>query len=366
MDIQYMKRALELAENGIGYVNPNPLVGAVIVKGDRIIGEGYHQQYGGPHAEINAFTNASESVEGATMYVTLEPCSHYGKTPPCALTIVEKRIKKVVIGLKDPNPIVAGKGIEILRSSGIEVVAGVLEEEGRKLNEIFLKYITTQLPFVILKTAMTLDGKIATHTGDSKWITNEKSRDFVHQIRHRVAAIMVGIGTVLADDPLLNTRLQNAKGSDPQRIIVDSKASIPLTSKILNMESNAGTIIAVTEQADKDKVRLLQKKGAEVIVLPSSETRVDLRMLIEELGGRKIDSILLEGGGALNYSALEAGIVDKVYSFIAPKLIGGRDAKTPIEGVGKEYMKDAILLQDIDIHRFEQDIMIEGYIRREV
>jgi len=365
VDIKYMKRALDLAKKGMGYTNPNPMVGAVIVKDDKIIGEGYHQLYGSHHAEVNAFKNATEDVAGATMYVTLEPCSHYGKTPPCANAIVEKRIKKVVIGLKDPNPLVAGKGIEILRNNDIEVVTGVLEEEGRKLNEIFLKYITTKLPFCILKTAMTLDGKIATHTGDSKWITNELSRAYVHHLRHRVSGIMAGIGTLLADDPMLNTRLIDCEGKDPHRIIVDSKTRLPLEARILNMESTARTIVATTEEADKEKIKQLNNKGVEIIITPLNNGRVDLNYLMKELGQRKIDSILLEGGGSLNYSALEAGIVDKMLAFIAPKIIGGNEAKTPVEGKGLAYMKDAILLQDIEVQHFNNDIMIEGYLRRE-
>lgn len=365
MDIQYMKRALELAQKGAGYTSPNPLVGAVIVKDGRIIGEGYHEVYGSHHAEVNAFNNAAEDVEGATMYVTLEPCSHYGKTPPCANKIVEKKIKKVVIGLEDPNPLVAGKGIEILRSSGIEVVTGVLETEGRKLNEIFLKYITTSLPFVILKTAMTLDGKIAAYTGDSKWITNEASREFVHQLRHRVTGIMAGIGTILADDPMLNTRLKDGKGKDAHRIIVDSNARTPLTARILNMESDANTIIAVSEQADKEKIKHLKDKGAEIIVTPQKDGKLDLQYLMKELGQRKIDGILLEGGGTLNYSALQEGIVDKVHAFIAPKIIGGKDAKTPVEGMGKAYVRDAIDIENIEVSRFGSDVMITGYIRKE-
>lgn len=365
MDIRYMKRALELAKKGTGYTSPNPLVGAVIVKDDRIIGEGYHERYGSHHAEVNAFINATEDVEGATMYVTLEPCSHYGKTPPCANKIVEKKIKKVVIGLLDPNPLVSGKGIEILRKNSIEVVTGVMEQEGKKLNEIFLKYITTKLPYVILKTAMTLDGKIAAYTGDSKWITNEESRAFVHQLRHRVSGIMAGIGTILADDPMLNTRLKDAKGKDPHRIIVDSNARTPLTARILNMESDADTIIAVSEQADKEKVERLKNKGAIVLGIPIKEGGLDLNHLMKELGERKIDSILLEGGGTLNYSALEAGIVDKVYSFIAPKIIGGSEAKTPVEGKGKAYVKDAVVIENIELQRFGGDIMIEGYIGKE-
>jgi diaminohydroxyphosphoribosylaminopyrimidine deaminase / 5-amino-6-(5-phosphoribosylamino)uracil reductase len=365
MDIRYMERALELAEKGIGYTNPNPLVGAVIVKEGRIIGEGWHQVYGSHHAEVNAFLNASEAVKGATMYVTLEPCSHYGKTPPCAKAIVEKGIGKVIIGLKDPNPMVAGRGISILEEAGIEVVTGVLEEKGRKLNEIFLKYITTKLPFCIMKTAMTLDGKIATHTNASKWITGELSRKYVHELRHRVSGIMVGIGTVLADDPSLTTRLEEGRGSDPVRIIVDSTAKIPLEAQVLNLQSEAKTIIAVTEKADKDKLKAIEAKGAEIIVTASNKGRVDLSALMKELGERKIDSVLLEGGSELNYAALEEGIVDKVNAFIAPKIIGGRGAKTPVGGEGRAYMSEAINLKGIDIHRFGDDIMIEGYVGKE-
>lgn len=364
--MEYMRRALELAKGGIGYTSPNPLVGAVIVKEGRIIGEGYHEAYGRHHAEVNAFLSATEDAEGGTMYVTLEPCSHYGKTPPCANLIVEKGIKKVVIGLEDPNPLVAGKGIKTLEEAGIEVVTGVLEEEGKKLNEIFLKYITTNMPFVIMKTAMTLDGKIATRTNASKWITGELSRKNVHELRHKVTGIMVGIGTVLADDPSLTTRLEDRIGKDPIRIIVDSSGRIPLDSKVLNLKSHTETIVVVTNRAAKEKIKSLQEKGARVIVTPSKERRVDLNFLMKELGQRNIDSILLEGGSELNYSALEEGIVDKVNAFIAPKIIGGNTAKTPVGGQGKAYINEAINLERIDVHDFGQDIMIEGYIIKEV
>lgn len=358
-----MKRALELAKMGIGFTNPNPLVGAVIVKDGKIIGEGYHEVYGSHHAEINAFKNAVEDVKGATMYVTLEPCSHYGKTPPCARAIVEKGIKKVVIGLKDPNPLVSGKGIEILQEAGIEVVTGVLEEEGRELNEVFLKYIITNTPFCIMKTAMTLDGKIATYTGNSKWITGEASRAYVHELRHRLLGIMVGIGTVLADDPMLTTRLEKIKGRDPVRIIVDSTARIPLEAKVLNLTSNAQTIIATTKKASEFKIKELKEKGAEVVVTPLKNNGVDLSYLMKALGEKKIDSVLLEGGGELSYSALEEGIVDKVNAFIAPKIVGGHSSKTPVGGIGKEYMSEAIILKHIKVRHFDEDIMIEGYIK---
>ncbi|MBP1743274.1 MAG: riboflavin biosynthesis protein RibD [Firmicutes bacterium] len=365
LDIDMMRRALKLAEKGTGYTNPNPLVGAVIVRDGRIIGEGWHRLYGSDHAEVDAFKNATEDVRGADMYVTLEPCSHYGKTPPCARAIVEKGIGRVFIGLTDPNPLVSGRGIQILRDNGIHVESGFLEEEGRRLNEIFLKYITTELPFCIMKTAMTLDGKIATATGDSKWITGELSRKHVHELRHKVAGIMAGIGTVLADDPMLTTRLEGREGKDPVRIVIDSSARIPLESRLLNLDSEAGTIIAATEKADKDKLRALEAKGAEVIITPLKDNGVDLNCLMRELGKRKIDSVLLEGGGRVNYAALKSGIVDKVNAFIAPKIIGGESARTPVEGEGIQFMKDAILLDKTEFYKFGDDIMIEGYIRKE-
>lgn len=364
MDAKFMGRALEIAAKGSGYTNPNPLVGAVIVKEGRIIGEGYHEVYGGNHAEVNAINNAVEDVKGSTMYVTLEPCSHYGKTPPCAKALVEKGIKKVVIGLKDPNPLVSGKGIEILKSNGIEVVVGVLEDQGKKLNEIFLKYITTKTPFCVMKTAMTLDGKIAATTGDSKWITGEISRKYVHNLRHKLSGIMIGVGTVIADDPLLTTRVDFIGGKDPTRIIIDSSGRMPLEAKVLNLKSNAKTIIATTEKAHKDKIRALEEKGAEIIITSIKNNGVDLRELMKKIGEMNIDSILLEGGSKINYSALEAGIVDKVNAFISPKIVGGDTAKTPVGGEGKKYMKDAILLKDTEIHHFGDDIMVEGYVIR--
>ena len=365
MDIKYMSRALELAKLGIGYTSPNPLVGAVIVKENQIIAEGYHKQYGGPHAEINTFNNAGKDVSNATMYVTLEPCSHYGKTPPCANAIVERGIKKVVVAMEDPNPLVSGKGIKILRDNGIEVITGVLEQESKKLNEIFIKYITAKLPFCILKTAMTLDGKIATYQGDSRWITNEASRKHVHRLRHQVSGIMVGIGTVLADDPMLTTRLDNIEGKNPIRIVVDTKGKVPLNSKVLQCNDKTKTIIATTELADQKKIEAIEQTGAQIIVTPIKDNKVDLTYLMKALGEIKIDSVLIEGGSTLNYTALQEKMVDKVISFIAPKIIGGSTAKTPVEGNGRPYMKDAILLEDMNITRFLDDIMIEGYIRKE-
>ncbi len=363
MDKKYMKRAIELAILGTGCTNPNPLVGAVIVKNDKIISEGHHELCGSHHAEINALNNATEDVIGATMYVTLEPCSHHGKTPPCADAIVKSGMAKVVIGMMDPNPLVAGKGIKILKSNGIEVITGVMEKEVRKINEIFIKYITTKMPFCIMKTAMTLDGKIASKTGDSKWITNEKSRAYVHELRNRLSAIMVGVGTVLKDDPMLTTRLNKINSLDPIRIIVDSNARTPIDAKVFNNNSKADTIIACTENADKSKIEVFKKMGAKVIITQEINGRVDLIYLMKTLGEMKIDSVLLEGGGELNYSALESGIVDKVLIFIAPKIIGGSSCKTPIGGIGKDFMKEALRLKNISVKKFDDDIMIEGDVK---
>ncbi|SHE99319.1 diaminohydroxyphosphoribosylaminopyrimidine deaminase / 5-amino-6-(5-phosphoribosylamino)uracil reductase [Alkalibacter saccharofermentans DSM 14828] len=358
-----MHRALELASKGIGRTNPNPLVGAVIVKDDKVIAEGYHEFFGGPHAEINALRNATESVKGATMYVTLEPCSHYGKTPPCVDAIIESGIKEVVVAMTDPNPLVAGRGIRNLENNEIAVWTGLLEDEAKELNEVFIKYITTKTPYVVMKTAMTLDGKIACKTGESKWISNEKSREYVHILRSRLTGIMVGIGTVLKDDPSLTCRIGEGL-RQPRRIIVDSTLKIPLESKVLRDDHAGETIIATAEGADVLKAEKIKYSGAKVIYLPSKDGRVDLNKLMESLGEEEIDSILLEGGGELNYSALKAGIVDKVVTFIAPKILGGKDAPTPVEGEGSCSMRERIELGKIKVSTFGDDVMIEGEVKR--
>lgn len=355
---EYMEYALRLAERGRGRTSPNPVVGAVIVKDGKIIGEGWHKKCGENHAEINAFEDAAakgNDVAGAEMYVTLEPCSHYGKTPPCSKAIIEKQISKVYVGLLDPNPLVAGRGIRMMEDAGIQVEAGILEEKCRKINEIFLKYITEKKPFVVMKTAMTLDGKIAAHTGDSKWVSGQSSRRIVQQMRNDLTGIMVGIGTVLADDPQLTCRTEN--GRDPVRIIADSNLRIPLDAKVLKDEN---CIIAATENCDRDKMKKLQEKGIRVLLTKAEHGRVHLAELMEQLGESGIDSILLEGGGGLNEAALKAGIVDRVVTFIAPKLIGGKDAKTPVEGEGFEKMSQAICLENIEINRIGDDLMIQG------
>lgn len=361
-----MKKALELASKGYGFVTPNPLVGAVIVKDNKIIAEGFHQCCGENHAEINALQNKTSGVHSSTMYVTLEPCSHYGKTPPCAETIIKSGITKVVIGTLDPNPIVSGKGVKILENQGIEVVIGILENECKQLNEVFFKYIKTQLPFVTLKYAMTLDGKISSYTGDSRWISNSLSREYVHKLRHKNTGIMVGIGTILKDNPSLNTRLNDCKNNlDPIRIIVDTKGRIPLNSKAINIESNAHAILATTDLIDIDKLNALKSKNVSVIICPVKNNQVDLDFLLKALGARGIDSILLEGGSELNFSMIKENLVDKVITFIAPKIVGGCDSKTPVGGIGIELMRDAIEINKIKYKTFDSDICIEGYIEKE-
>ncbi|SHH99156.1 diaminohydroxyphosphoribosylaminopyrimidine deaminase [Clostridium collagenovorans DSM 3089] len=360
MDKEYMKLALELAERGKGRVNPNPLVGAIIVKDNKIIGEGYHKCYGKAHAEVNAFENAIENVEGATMYVTLEPCSHYGKTPPCVERIIKEKISKVVIGSLDPNPLVAGRGVKRLREHGIDVEIGVLEEECKKVNEVFMKYIVSKMPFVVMKWAMSLDGKIATVSGDSKWISGEKSRENVHNLRNELSAIMVGVETVIKDNPMLTCRIEN--GRNPIRIIVDSKLRIPMDSNIVNSSSNIRTIVATTEEACKAKEEALKSKDIVIIHTQSHEERVDLEELMKILGELGIDSILLEGGGTLNFSALKQGIVDKIQVYIAPKIIGGEKARTPVSGNGFELIRECVKVENLIYKKIDEDVYLEGYI----
>lgn len=371
-----MQRAIALAKKGAGFVNPNPMVGCVVVKDNEIITEGYHEYYGGFHAERNALTNTTADCKDATLYVTLEPCCHYGKTPPCTEIIIEKGIKKVVVGLLDPNPLVAGKGIKILEDAGIEVVTGVEVEEIKELNKVFLKYIKTKRPYVLLKTAMTLDGKIASYTGDSKWITNEKSRKLVHKLRSEMMGIVAGIGTVKADNPMLNCRIEVQQPTadsrqpnihQPIRIIVDTNASISLDSNIVKTANEYRTILAVSNQlsavCNQSKIDELKSYNVEILYCEEKDGHVDINDLMIKLGQKGIDSILLEGGATLNAAFLEAGCVDEVYAFIAPKIIGGEHSKSPVGGQGIELMKDAIMLKDIKIETFDNDILIKGKIK---
>lgn len=361
-DLQFMERAAALAEKGKGKVNPNPLVGAVIVRHGAVIGEGWHEYYGGLHAERNAFACCSASAQGATLYVTLEPCCHYGKTPPCTEAIITNGISRVVVGLPDPNPLVAGKGIQQLQAAGIEVVrCPEMEEKLREQNRVFLKYIATGKPWVTLKTAMTLDGKIATYTGDSRWVTGEESRRRVQEMRREYMGIMVGIGTVLADDPLLNCRLEG-EGRQPIRIVVDSHGRIPLESRLVKTARQYRTIVAHTAAVDAEQIKALQEAGIETLCCKSEEGKVEVTDLLSRLGAMKIDGILLEGGGTLDEAFLRKHQVDEVFAFIAPKIIGGREAKTPVEGTGIERMQDAVLLSDLQVEKVGRDILVQGKI----
>lgn len=359
-DADYMRMAIELASKGNGYVSPNPLVGAVIVKEDRIIGKGYHERFGGLHAERNALANCTEDPRGASLYVTLEPCCHYGKTPPCTEAIISSGISKVYVGIMDPNPLVAGKGIAILRNNGIAVQVGLLEEECRSQNKIFLHYIQNRTPYVAFKYAMTLDGKIATVTGASRWITNEKSREYVHNLRGTYTAIMVGIGTVLADDPMLNCRL--VEGRDPIRIVCDSHLRIPINSRIVTTAGNIRTIIATCE-SDSSKTRPLVEKGCEILEVPKdSNGSVDLPVLMSRLGELNIDSVMIEGGSSLGFAALKSQIINKIYAFIAPKIFGGDSARTPIGGAGFRQVDNGIQLVNQQISYFDRDILVESEV----
>ena len=365
----YMKRAIDLALTAKGYTSPNPMVGCIVVKDGVVVAEGCHEKYGEYHAERNALLKCKEDVHGAELYVTLEPCCHHGKTPPCTDIIIEKGIKKVYVGSLDSNPLVAGKGVKILQEAGIEVEIGILEAECLAMNEIFYHYIEHQTPLVAMKYAMTLDGKIAAYTGDSKWITCEESRAYVHELRKEYAGIMVGIGTVLADNPMLNCRI--AKGVDPIRIICDSNLRTPLDSNLVKTAREIPVIVAYAEQesiesenyeALQERKRLLEENGVTCICTGTS-SQVDLKVLMQELGKRKIDSVLIEGGASIHASALEQEIVDKVYAFVAPKIIMGETAKSPIGGKGIEKMQNSISLKRVSWKQIGNDICMTGYVK---
>ena len=359
-DTNFMKEAVRLALNGMGHVCPNPMVGAVIVKDGRIIGKGLHERYGGLHAERNAFANCTEDCTGADMYVTLEPCCHHGKQPPCTDAIIEHEIGHVYIGSSDPNPLVSGKGVQILREHGIEVTENVLKDECDSINEIFFHYITTGLPLVTMKYAQTLDGKIACYTGESKWITGAEARQRVHMDRKKFAAVMVGIGTVLKDDPMLNCRIEN--GRDPIRIVCDSHLRIPLDCNIVRTAKEIPTMIAAVS-GDSEKSAQLEALGCKIVRTAPKNDRVDLKELVQKLGKMKIDSIILEGGSQLNWSALECGIVDKVQAYIAPKIFGGADSKSAVGGIGVPCPDKAFLIENTEIQKIGEDYLIEGRVK---
>lgn len=362
-DEKWMRRALELAAGGMGHVSPNPMVGAVIVRDGQIIGEGFHERYGELHAERNALADCrrrGNTADGATIYVTLEPCCHYGKTPPCTEAIMENRLGRVVYGTTDPNPLVAGKGLDILWKAGIRVEGPVLEQECKDLNRIFFHYVTTGLPYVIVKYAMTADGKIATFSGDSKWITGEESRRHVHLLRKKASAIMVGIGTVLADDPMLNCRVED--GVDPVRVICDTGLRIPVDSQIVRTAGNIRTIVAYTDTGDpaqEDKKQKLKEAGVELLLTEADEEgHTDVSAVIRALGEMKIDSVLVEGGSQFHFSVIRTGLVSEVDAYIAPKFVGGADAKSPVGGEGFEKIADCVELGAPEIERFGNDVLL--------
>lgn len=393
---KFMRRAIELALKGEGFTNPNPMVGAVIVKNGRITGEGYHKRYGTLHAERDALaslpgyrggtgSNPDEKpAQAATMYVTLEPCCHHGKQPPCTDAIIESGISCVVIGSRDPNPLVAGKGVKILRDAGIEVIEDFLRDECDAVNPVFFKYITTKKPYVVLKYAMTMDGRIATKTGASKWITGEQSRDAVQHMRHKYMAIMAGIGTVLADDPMLNVRSKGLES--PVRVICDSRLRIPLDCNIVKTAEKYKTIVAycvgreksydavADGTADKkagleelrEKEKQLNEAGVTTVVTPSDNGHVDVSYLTEYLSTRGIDSVLVEGGGTLNDSIIRAGLADRVEVFIAPKIFGGEGARSPVEGIGIEQVSEAAGFILSEVQRHGDDVHLSYIKNREI
>lgn len=372
---RYMRAALALALKAKGRTSPNPLVGAVIIRDGRIVGRGYHACAGAPHAEIMALEEAGSEAAGATLYVNLEPCCHWGRTPPCTPALIQRGIARVVVGMVDPNPLVSGKGIGELRQAGIQVEVGLLEEEAHRINEAFIKYITTGRPFVILKSAVSLDGKIATVSRRSRWITGDRSRLEVHKLRDQVDAILVGIETILTDDPQLTTRLGGRGGRDAWKVIVDSRLRIPLEARVFKtgvagqgrgageQESRGpGVIIATTARAPQEKARQLEKKGARVLRVGDCDGRVDLVDLMGELGRQGVVSLLIEGGAEVNASALQAGLVDKVVFFIAPLLIGGGGAPGAIGGQGFPTLEEAVRLERLEVKRLEPDLMVQGYV----
>ena len=363
-DHEYMQKALSLARKAKGFTSPNPCVGAVVVKDGKVVGKGFHRASGFAHAEVAAIDDAGSKAKDATLYVTLEPCNHFGKTPPCTHKIVTARIKKVVVGCIDPNPNVCGGGITYLTDNGIEVISGVLEKEAKILIEEFIWYIQNdKKPFVILKCASTLDGRIATSTGDSKWITNEKSRGYVHQIRHEVDAILVGSGTLHADNPSLTSRIKGVATKDPLRIVLDTHLSIKEDAIVLNQDSNAKTIIVAGFGCSEEKKALLESKGAQILEVSLKEQRLDLNDLMIKLGQMSILSLLIEGGSVVAGSALKAKIVNKMLFFLAPKFLGSSDGIPVFEGKGPELIKDAFELKDMNITQFDTDILVQGYLK---
>ena len=358
-----MARAMELAARARGRTSPNPMVGAVLVGGGAIVGEGFHARAGEPHAETLALAQAGTAARGADLYVNLEPCSHHGRTPPCADAIVQAGVARVYAAMRDPNPKVDGRGIALLRAAGVKVQVGLFGDEAVRLNEIYCKNMTAGLPHVTLKIGMSLDGKTATRTGDARWITGEASRRRVHEMRDTVDAVLVGIGTILADDPDLTTRLPGTDCRHPDRVVIDSHLRIPSRARVLAHRNRGRTILVAGPNAPESRARELRALGAEVIVVDGGERRVDLRIVVERLFALGITSVLIEGGSEIAASSLEAGIVDKLVFFIAPLLIGGREAPPVIGGRGVGPLAEALRLHDVRWDRVGEDLMVEGYVR---
>jgi diaminohydroxyphosphoribosylaminopyrimidine deaminase/5-amino-6-(5-phosphoribosylamino)uracil reductase len=360
-DVIYMQQALRLAREGAGYVSPNPLVGCVIVKAGQVVGQGYHQRFGGPHAEVHALQEAGRHAQGAVLYVNLEPCCHTGKTPPCVEAVLRAGVSRVVMALCDPNPLVAGGGLARLQAAGVAVTVGVCEAEARELNEAFVKFITSRRPFVTLKCAITLDGKIATRTGASRWITGPGARQAVHRLRHAADALLVGIGTVLQDDPQLTTRLPDRPGMNPLRVVVDSTLRLPLRAQVADTTS-CRTLVATTAAASGAQQQVLRAQGVEIVTLPAyDDGRVDLDALLQYLGSRSIASVLVEGGAALSATLLQRRLVDKVLFFVAPKIIGG-DGISVVGACGVEHMEQVIRLQELKANVVGEDVLLQAYL----
>lgn len=353
---EFMRRAIALAKQAVGRTNPNPMVGAVIVKNGHIIGEGYHQQIGGLHAERNALASCIESPEGADIYVTLEPCCHYGKTPPCTDAIIQNKLARVIIGSRDPNPKVSGKGADCLRKAGIMVVEDFLRKECDALNPVFFHYIKEKLPYVALKYAMTADGKIAVNSGASQWITGEEARSHVHQLRNYYSGILVGLGTVLKDNPMLTCRIPN--GRNPVRIVCDSHLQIPPDCNLCDSADTVPVIVACWNPSEQKRIAL-EKKGVQVLVVKEKNQQLDLQDLLYQLGQREIDGILVEGGGTINASFVSAGLVQHIYAYIGAKIFGGKHPYTPVSGKGIDAVSDSLVLSQPRLQIFGSDVLIE-------
>ncbi len=366
-DSYWMGLAIELASRGRGYVEPNPMVGCVIVERDELISSGYHRCFGGPHAEVEAISNCDPNrLADSTVYVTLEPCSHFGKTPPCVDLLLRHHPKRVVIGMQDPFHEVAGRGIQLLREKAIEVDVGQLEDQVKELNAPYLKLLATGMPWLVTKWAMTLDGAIATHAQDSKWISNERSREAVHQLRSGMDAVIVGIGTAIADDPLLTTRLRS--GLSParvaSRVVLDRNCRLLVGSQLVQSVKAAPVIVATSELATSEKVRELAKAGCEVLLIPEQMLSHSLAFVLAELGRRHCTNVLLEGGGTLLGHAFDCNFVDEVHCFLAPKIVGGAGAIRPVAGNGKSLMSQATQLNKTKIEKLGDDVHIHGRVQR--